>query len=310
MARTGRLSRLLERQGEDLDRLTDAEAVRILRIYDAARRELAERLAAALDRSDGTVVFTAFDIARTQALVTDAMRQLESRLGVELDAATLSSRTTAAEQLLDLITAAEPDFKMIGGSIRADVLARVSAPDGLLLHRYSIQRYGSDMVSRMQGHLVQGVAQRLTYVQMRERLVAREFSAMASMRPRAELIVRNEMSTAYNGIYTDEVGRLSARLDRPGDDDPLSLRLSEYLDLRSHPISWLLDGQTRLPEGPPFKVSVAAVRAKAAQLKKPAGGVLWKVQGGFYVGNTLPAHHWERGRVHAWRKSWADLMGD
>lgn len=202
---------------------------------------------------------------------------------------------------------AEPEWEMVGGNIRLDVLTRMARPDGTLLHRYSVQRYGVDVVSRMQGHLVQGVAQRLTYTQMRERLVAREFSVAAGVRPRAELIVRNEMSNAYNGSYTAEVGNLAKQLDEPDDPDPLLLRISEYLDARSHPISWLLDGEARKPDGPPFRVSVAAVRAKAAQLKrKRAGGVLWRVEGASYVGETLPAHHWERGRVHAWRRSWAD----
>lgn len=251
------------------------------------------------------MTFTVLDLARTQALVEQAVRDLQTRMGAQLDTAVQASKTRSIEHLFDLVERAEPDFIGVGGSIRMDALLRISQPQGLLLHRFSLQRYGADVVSRMQGHLVQGVAQRLTYVQMRERLVAREFSAAAEMRPRAELIVRNEMSSAYNGIYTDEVTSLAKRLDVEGDDDPLLLRIDEYLDARSHPISWLLDGKARKPDGPPFRVSVAAVRAKAATLKrKRAGGVLWRVEGGDYVGETLPAHHWERGRVHAWRKSW------
>lgn len=299
------LRNLLERQGRDLDRLTDAEAARVLAIYEAARRELAERLTAQEAITGGEVTFTVLDLARTQALVEQAVRDLQTRMGAQVDSAVQASKARSIEHLFDLVERAEPDFRGVGGSIRMDALLRISQPRGLLLHRFSLQRYGADVVSRMQGHLVQGVAQRLTYVQMRERLVGKEFSAAAEMRPRAELIVRNEMSSAYNGTYTDEVGSLAKRLDVEGDDDPLLLRIDEHLDARSHPISWLLDGKARKPDGPPFRVSVAAVRAKAATLKrKRAGGVLWRVEGGDYVGETLPAHHWERGRVHAWRKSW------
>ena len=308
MASVGSLERLLERQGNDLDRLTDAEARAVLAIYETSRRELAERLEVTLAARDGEVSFTAFDIGRTQLVIEDAVRQLQARLGQQVDASVQSVRTRAGEHLLTLMERAEPEWEMIGGNIRLDVLTRLAQPDGTLLHRYSVQRYGADVVSRMQGRLVQGAAQRLTYTQMREQLVAREFSAAAEMRPRAELIVRNEMSNAYNASYTDEVGNLAKQLDEPDDPDPLLLRLDEFLDARSHPISWLLDGQTRKPDGPPFRVSGAAVRAKAAELKrKRAGGVLWRQDGGFYVGERLPAHHWERGRCHAWRKSWEDL---
>jgi len=310
VASVGSLERLLDRQGRDLERLTDEEAAAVLAIYDQARRELAERLDAVLASRDGEVSFTAFDIGRTQVLIEDAVRQLQVRLGQQVDGSVQSVRTRAGEHLLALMERAEPEWEMVGGSIRLDVLTRLARPDGTLLHRYSVARYGADVVSRMQGELVQAVAQRLTYTQTRERLVAREFSASAAMRPRAELIVRNEMSNAYNGSYTAEVGNLAKQLDAPGDPDPLLLRISEHLEVpRSHPISWLLDGKTRAPDGPPFRVSVAAVRAKAAELKlkRRGGGVLWRVEGASYVGETLPAHHWERGRVHAWRESWADL---
>lgn len=301
----GRLQTLLDRQERALARLDDVQARRALDAFDAARRELADRLAAALERTDGEVTFTVFDLARTQALVEQAAKSIQERLGLVVDESVAGARRMSGEHLVDFVEAAEPEFWTIGGNLRLDILARVSEPSGLLLHRYSVQRYGLDLVSRMQASLIQGVAQRLTYVQMRERLVGREFSALASMRPRAELIVRNEMSSAYNGAYTDEVTSLARRTRVEGDTDPLLLRISEYLDARSHPISWVLEGQTRDPDGPPFRASVAAVRAKARALRKPGGGVLWRTEGASYVGETLPAHHWERGRVHAWRKSWA-----
>ena len=297
------LRTLLDRQGRELDRLTDEQAEQALRIFDTARRELVERLDAELARRPDPH-FTAFEMQRTLALVEQAIGTLQARLGVHVDAATEAARRASLGHLQAVVALQDPDMAMVGGDLNLEVLARLSADGGTLMHRYSVQRYGAAVVNSIQGHLVQGVAQRLTWVQLRERVFAREGAMAGIGRARAELIVRNEMSNAYNGAHLAGIRAHAAR-DPADAEDPLQVKISEYLDRRSHPISWVLDGQTRQPDGKPFRARIADVQARAAMLGKKLNGVLWRREGAFFVGENLPAHHWERGRVHAWRDSWS-----
>lgn len=297
------LRTLLDRQTRELDNLTDDEARKALRIFDTARRELAERLDDELKRRPDPH-FTAFELQRTLAIVEQGIGTLQARLGVHVDAATEAARRSSLSHLEAVIGLQEPEMLTVGGDLNIEILRRLSADGGTLLHRYSVQRYGAAVVNSLQGHLVQGVAQRLTWVQLRERVFAAEGAMAGFGRARAELIVRNEMSNAYNGAHLAGI-RAHAERDPPGTEDPLQVKISEYLDRRSHPISWMLDGQTRTPDGKPFRARIADVQARAAMLGKRLNGVLWRREGAFFVGENLPAHHWERGRVHAWRDSWS-----
>lgn len=117
---------------------------------------------------------------------------------------------------------------------------------------------------------------------------------------RAATTARTEASRAYNDAALAGIRQMNA--DDPG-AEPYLKRIEEILDERNHPFSRVADGQTQSVDDP-FRVSVAAVKAMAAELLKSAGGVFWPDEGGFYVGMSLPAHFNERGRVIPWRASW------
>lgn len=76
-----------------------------------------------------------------------------------------------------------------------------------------------------------------------------------------------------------------------------------YDPKRNHPISRVLDGQI-VPVQSLFRASVAEVERWALTLRKSAGGIFWRQEGGAYVGMTLPAHFGERGIVLPWLPSW------
>lgn len=301
------IDKIVRRQSETLRRFDDATVRRLLKFYEQARLELRARLDEAV-RPDGVssdTPFTAQQLRGTLAQAEAAVLDLQARFGDVLDEAVIGGRERAVEQLLDLVNRFEPEFLSATPAVQTQLLARVTEPDALLLHQHSVERYGRDLISKIQGHLGAGVAQKASYTQIRDRIVAREASTFAAMRPRAELIVRMELQGAQNALHDEGIQAAAEVLDPPGgrEDDPLLKRASEFLDARSHPLSWVLDGETTTPTGE-FRVSVSAVQGKAKALGKSGGGVTWRQEGGTYVGPHQPAHFWDRGRVHAYRRSW------
>lgn len=304
------LDRLLERQAKRLDKLDDKAQRDVLRAFEDARRELAEQLRQmhANGRYDKTP-FTARQIEGTLVQADVAIRDLRRRLTDALDTQVETARDASLRDLLQIVRAAEPDFRQAVTGVPIEVLQRVSADGELLLHRYSVDRYSSDALSAIQQALRTSVAKKDTAYQMVERLAGRNDSVLAGRRARASLIVRNELSQAYNGAHLRGIEVTADILDgaKPKDADPLLKRIDEFRDKRTHPISYVLDGQTRKPDEP-FEASKAEVRAWAKRLgKKRVSGILdpWLSDGASYTAQNLPAHHNERGRIHSWRASWA-----
>lgn len=308
-----RIDRLLERQAADLSSLEDREARRFLQVYEDARRELRERL----DRvtiAPSEQRFTLQHMRVMLAQLEDGIRLLEQRLGRQLDETAAEMRERSASDLVDTIKGAEREFRDAGGAVEHEVLRRISDERGILLHRHSASRYAADLMTELQRQLALGVATGETYSQMRDRLTRADGSPLADMRGRAELIVRMEMSAAYNTAHTSAIQAAADVLDDPGDPDRLRRKASEHRDLRNHAFSRVIHDMT-VDVREPFRVSVEAVRREHARLQaqrqaaglKPRrlGGITWPIVGAHYVGMQQPCHFFDRGRVVPWRASWA-----
>jgi hypothetical protein len=110
-----------------------------------------------------------------------------------------------------------------------------------------------------------------------------------------------ETSRAYNDAHLEGILELDQSDPRP--DDPLLKKIDEFFDQRNHPFSRAANERVALPQDP-FVVPVAEVDAAARAMRRPSSGVLWARVDGNYVGQNLPAHFNERGRIIPWRASW------
>ncbi len=292
-----RIDNLLERQGRELDRLADAQVRAVLAGYEDARRALLEQL-------QNTPMATSERAHRTRvalAQVETGAGILRARMGQEMSRAEMAAQALALRHLLSLIRAQEPNFRDSGAGIEVAVAARLAEQRALALHRFSIDRYGAQIVENIQRAIVAGVIRGMTDHELAKHVAGASGSVLAGMRSRAELIVRMELSRAYNDAHLESI-RSFAELVEDDGTDPVLKKIDEYFDARNHPFSRAAHGTTALP-GEPFRVSVARVAEAAKALGKSSKGVLWNQEGGSYVGE-LPAHFGERGRVIAWRASW------
>lgn len=296
--RRSRIDDLLAQQGRALDRLHDAQAASVLAAYEDARRSLHERLTHAPASSE-TQQRLRVMLAQVNAGAVD----LRERLGQALSAGERKAHDTAQRHLLKLVKTAEPGFLEVGGAVEVGVVQRLAALRGLALHQYAVDRYGAQVVDAIQRELAAGVASGLTVQQLADRVAAAGGSVMAGMRGRCELIARMETSRAYNDAHLEAIREIEAQDPRP--DDPILKKIDEFIDGRNHPFSRAANGRTALP-GDVFVVPIAAVRGAAkASGRKTSVGILWKLDGrGNWVGQTLPAHYHERGRIIPWRASW------
>jgi hypothetical protein len=313
-----RIDRLLERQAEDLARLESGEAKRFLSALEDSRRDLAERLRLLeLRGGDKATPFTAQQMRVAMVQIEDGIAQLRVRLVQDLGDDLNRMRERAAQDLIAQMKAAEPAFRDAGGGVEVQVLRRLNDERGLLLHRYSAERYTAELLERIQRQLVIGTTTGETFGKMRDRIF-REGGGLVS-ESRAALIVRMEMNSAYNRAHQAAYEELSDLTDIADDDDPMLRRLDEHIDVRNHAISRVLDDQVRgLRE--PFQAPAAEVQAELKKLnaqrkavggkkkrslpKRGASGIVWPLVGDVYVGMNLPAHYWERGRQVAHRASW------
>lgn len=311
-----RIDRLLERQRSSLQSLDDRQARAFMRAYEDGRRELRDRIQQ-LEQSgqDTNQRFTAQHLRVMLAQAEDGIRQLNARLATTLDEQVKVVGERALEDLLAVIAKAEPEFRDTGGRIDQELLAAVTEERGLLVHRYSTQRYSAEVLADIQRTLSLGVVQGKTIPQMRDQLFRQQGAALASKPHRAELIVRMELNGAYNRQHQAAAVKLAELTDVEHDNDPLMRRADEYTDLRNNAISRALDGRVaKLTE--PWRVSVAEVQAANAQLnaaraargKSPrrVSGIVWPKVGGAYVGMVFPAHYNDRGRQVPFRRSWSE----
>lgn len=294
------LRRLLDRQAEDFSRLTDSEAHAFLAALEDGRRDIAERIRVAVGKK---LEFTPYQLRATQLQIDAGIQQLKARLIGQMDGAAQRAERKAIEHALKVLELQEPDFKASALGLETAALRRMIDLKNALLYQHSIERYTADQLYRLQAGLIQGQVQRLTLDQLVENLAGRRNSVLSDRYARAELIVRMEQGRAYDAAHQASLEEAEAILDDPDDSDPLLARADEYFDHRNHPFSRVIDGMTRPVKGV-WKVSRSEVETMAAKIGKSAGGVVWPLVGGFYVGAQYPAHFNDRGRQTPWRKSW------
>lgn len=310
-----RIDDVLDRQRADLVALDDAAAARMLEVYeDARRRLLEEMLTREVPGRAETFSIQHMRVMRMQ--LERGIQLLRDRLVGSLSETTTALQRRAWQDLLDVIKAAEPDFRDTGNRIESRVISRLSENEGLLLHRYSVERYTADVMAQIQRELAAGLAMGKTPRQVRESIVGKTSSVLAKQRGRADLIVRMELNSAYNKHHQAALEEAAEFIDGPDAanvDDPLLRKADEYADLRNNPISRALDEMvTRIDE--PWRVPRAKVEAVLQQLNaaraardlppRRLSGIVWPLEGGHYVGMTHPAHFHDRGRQVPWRESW------
>lgn len=299
MARKSRIDELLERQARELEQLQSDEIRRVLEAYEDARRSLRGRLA---DIDPVETPATAQRLRVTLVQVEEGVALLQRAMGQALQGAELRTHRQAVKHLLGLIKAAEPEFRDMGGLLEVDLVERLSRQRGLALHKYSVQRYGAQVVEAIQRELVAGVAQGMTQAELAARVAAAGGSVLSGFKGRAELIARMETARAYNDGYLESIKEMDAR--DPRDLDPMLKKIDEFFDARNHPFSRAAHGVTARPSDN-LKVPTEAVAIAGAELKKGTGGVLWPKVGPYFMGQNLPAHFNDRGRIIAWRESWS-----
>jgi len=291
---------LLRRQDLALERLSDNEARRTLVVLNDARRALAEQF---LGIDDTATPYSAQQARVMLAQVDTAARTLSRRLGEQIEAVATPVGRLALAHVMAAIRANERVMVDAGNRIEFGAMARILQPDGLLLHRHSLERYGRQIVDRIARDIGQGLASGKSIPQITE-TVCGTAGTLARNSGSAELIVRMEINRAYNDKSQAALEEAAKMLDEPGTPDPLGRQIVELRDKRNHPFSRAADGITSTLDKP-FRVPVEAVDAAAAALGvRRLSGILWPQEGAFYVGFNYPAHFNERGRICAFRQSW------
>lgn len=292
---------MLDEQAVELWRLQDRDVAAVMRAMEDARRELRERLAT-LERLDRGDSFTAQHVRAALAQAEAAVASLRGRLDGELSQQARHLGELASRHLIATIEAHEGDLRDAGSRVDLGILARLSREQGLALHRYSIDRYGAQLVEAIQREISRSFAMGLSIPAMTQRVAGTD-SVFTRQRYSAELIVRMEGSRAYNEIHQAALEEAASILDEPGRRDPLMRQIDEYTDDRNHPFSRVADGTVaKLNEA--FRVPAADVAAMASRMKLRVTGMVWQQQGAYWVGGNLPAHFGERGRIVPWRASW------
>jgi hypothetical protein len=213
--------------------------------------------------------------------------RLSQRLGEELDAAVVDTHALGTAHAFELwrhrglgrLPGPPDEFEI-------RVAARLADYRALRIHTHSTNRYSRRLADRIQGQLTAGAIQGEGETAMVRRIRAQTPLAESE----ARLVVRMETNLAYNRVASEFVAEAGPGWTR---------RISEVSDANNHPFSRVADGETARP-GRNFRVSVAEVNRQAALMKRSVGTVLWRIVGDHYIGETLPAHYGERGRIVPW----------
>lgn len=297
-SRMARIDRLLENQAADLDSLEERHLRQVLQAYDDARRELRERLNSLVETGQAVQTPATAQHLRVMLAQTEAgVAHMQARLYAVFGAAIIEQHNAALANLLATIRAAEPEFHDTGNAIEVAAIRRLSEEQGLALHRYSVDRYGRQLIEAVQRELVVGVASGLTPWELTNRVAGAKGSVFGGMRHRAELIVRMELGREYDAGHQASLDEASAVLDDPTTTDPLLKRADEFRDHRNHPLSPALHGTVARPSEE-FEVPVSRIVGGST------GGIVWAVSGGVVHGRGYPAHFNDRGRQVPHRMSW------
>lgn len=277
------LEQLWAAHDEALDRLTVQQQRRLLAIVREHRRALLGEIAllpAGLTRRtlQGALV-----------QINPLFARLSIRLGEALEQANVTAQTLSLDHAFALwrhrglgaLPTPEDTFRTIMAGRMADYR-------GLRLFQTSADTYANDVAGRIQQAITSGVLQNETEAQIASRIK----QAAPLSDHRAKLVARMETNVAYNAVASEFVAEAG---------DGWTRRIVEYVDSRNHPFSRASDGVTA-PPGRLFKVPVSDVAAAASAMGKSTSGILWRIAGDNYVGQNLPAHFGERGRVVPWQE--------
>ena len=283
-----RIDDIMDKHSIALDRLTEKQAIQVVSSYRKSAKDLVKDLAIGAGTA-GKKQRRRVMLAQVKA----GVNQLSDRLGVKVDAATRATSEKAVADLVGMVKVAEPDLGEVAGLIEVEAISNLSKYWGLALHKHSLDRYRADLIAKLQRDMILSTAANETVDEMEDRLK----KSLKGMEHRAWLIARMEQSRAYNDAALES---MKSTTILPGG---MLKKIHETADTRNHPFSRASHGVIAKPDEP-FRVSVAKVMAAGKLMDKPTGGILWKQVGGFFVGQNLPGHFGERGRVVPWREEW------
>lgn len=142
------------------------------------------------------------------------------------------------------------------------------------------------------------------------RAVAKDiFSRYGVRQSTMQTIVRTESSTIYNAQHLESIhyaNKIGVEMRK---------KITEHIDLmRNHPISLVTDGLVQEYDAE-FKVKesdvIDASKRVHSRTRSRLGiekSIFWRKEKGIYVGNNLPAHYNERGRIVPTRSNVNNLI--
>lgn len=311
------LDDLLDQQDEEEVDAEDSHAELILALLERFRGRLRRELAAILANLPPDATIGARDLYRGSEF-----RELMERWLEEVGRAMVDANREARAQARRQARRHHVAIHTQQATRRRDrarlpqlrvAVAQAIADDDTLADIWP-EAWGDRLRSRAQVELAASARRGDDWRRVRELLTDFERSVASAARSEAELVVRTGYNAAYNDAHQRAIEAAEAILDRDDDGnltpeatgDPLMVQAREYLDKRNHPISRVLDRQTRTIDGE-FTAPLADIMREARAMGRGPGlgAIYWPRVGAAYVGKTYPVHRYERGRIVPWRASWA-----
>lgn len=253
MALPTQFKAVAEESRDRLDRLVDKRGVGDLKqLYQMAHEELARKLSELAGSGRGDTM-NAHQLRVILAQVQQGERQIMRRMAGALGGASLDTQTAALRGLIKDIRRLETTFTGSSQALPIEEAARFhgvidkNRTSLLKAHATSMSRYGSDLVTKMEGQLVRSLLTGESQQQAIDRI-----SKTADLSwGQGERIVRTELSWAYNATHADGIAATSEDLP------DMMMRWSEHvadegyapLDNRVAVDSIAMHGQVARPGG-------------------------------------------------------------
>lgn len=274
------------RQEKELKKLADQRVKQLLGQIESARKDLQNLISDVDSFTSQRVIFLN---SQLDDIALRLRRELRSRGENSTQIAELVK--AHAEQTISIITA--KDIIIPLAEINPDILKRLSMAQ---LDRVSgmtaleIEKIKSVLFTKV-GVLGQNP------VKVARELVGKD-SSFTGKYIQVENIIRTETNHIYNAQSAESIKVVNERYSLN-----LNERIVEVVEpQRNHPISLVLNGQIKKP-GQKFRAKVSEVQAVANRINKGrVGGIFWPIKNGYYEGDNLPAHYFERGVVVATEK--------
>lgn len=286
---------LAERQAGPLDRLV-GRGIRAARdTHESFRRELIAMLTDATPQGE---TLTPADLPWLLPRIRGLVDAYARRYASEQADARSAVRALVSAQAIEIVGAFEPPE--VAAAV-ADALTGADSQDDPATALF-VARFWRSVGDDVEGAAASSAVQRMPWALFVRRAAAPDGSAVSRTRGRAQVVADMEARRAAAQQAGDAVRR-TARSVPNADTDPVLRRIVEIIDKHNHPISRVLDGQAQ-PIGAPFRAPVEDVFIQSRLLRKGVGGIVWTRLGGAFIGESLPAHYADRGRIVPFRKSW------